>query len=148
MSAALGGVYAAQAAMPAAGDGGPAVAAEHSTYTLLKLGILAGDELSIPFGINAQGDVVGYSGGLTMSPMPFRYTAATGKLKALPLPTGTTSGTAEDINDAGFVTGWVTHAPAEDEAVRWRPNNKSLCSARWAMPTTRATAPASTTTSR
>jgi len=92
-------------------------------YTLVKLGELAGDEYSVPFGINAQGDVVGYSGGQTLFPMPFVYTDATG-MRRLRMPDGATAGMAREINDAGFATGHITHSPASDEATRWRPNRR------------------------
>lgn len=46
-------------------------------------------------------------------------------MKRLRLPGGATSGMAQDINDDGYVTGHVTHSPAHDEAVRWRPNGRA-----------------------
>lgn len=92
-------------------------------YKMVKLGVLRGDEYAIPFGINASGDVVGYSGGQTLFPMPFVYTDADG-MRPLRMPDGADAGMARDINDDGFVTGHITHSPANDEATRWRPNRR------------------------
>lgn len=87
-------------------------------YVVVDLGVLPGDDLSVPHGINSSGDVVGFSGGLYQSPVPFVYTDAQG-MRRLPLPKGVTSGNAWDINDAGGATGHVQLAPAHDRAVRW-----------------------------
>ena len=66
---------------------------------------------------------MGYSGGQTLLPTPFVYTDARG-MRRLRLPDGATAGMARDINDDGFVTGHVTHSPANAEAALWRPNGR------------------------
>lgn len=97
----------------------PATAATAVTsYHVVDLGLLPGDELSVPFGLNASGDVVGFSGALNQMPMPFVYTDATG-LTPLALPPGATSGIAYEINDARQATGRATVAPATSKALRW-----------------------------
>lgn len=92
-------------------------------YKVVRLGRLAGDEYSVPYGINAHGDVVGYSGGQVLMPMPFVYTDATG-MRRLRMPAGATSGMARDINDDGYATGHIVPSPADAEATRWRPNRR------------------------
>ena len=99
---------------------GQAVPEGAPRYKLVKLGVLAGDEYAVPFGINARGDVVGYSGGQTMHPMPFVYTDAKG-MRPLRMPDGATAGMARDINDDRVAAGHITHSPASDEATRWGP---------------------------
>lgn len=87
-------------------------------YVVVDLGVLRGDDLSIPHGINASGDAVGWSGALNQAPVPFIYTDSRG-MRRLPMPKGVTSGIARDINDAGDATGHVQLEPALDRAVRW-----------------------------
>jgi uncharacterized membrane protein len=93
------------------------------SYRLVTLGVLPGDEFSLPHAINGTGEVVGYSGGVYEVPRPFRWSAATG-IQPLYLPAGALSGVARDINSRGDVTGQVEQADHRKVAVRWTPTGR------------------------
>jgi uncharacterized membrane protein len=116
-------LLAAGPAVSAASAGDADLADAAPRYRVVRLGALAGDEFSVPYGINERGEVVGFSGGQVLLPMPFVYTNATG-IRPLRIPASATAGIAREINDDGFVTGHITHSPASDEAARWRPNRR------------------------
>ena len=145
----LGALATAGASAAASDTTGQGVPAGAPRYKVVKLGVLAGDEYSVPFGINARGDVVGYSGGQTMHPMPFVYTDAKG-MRPLRM-TG-----HRDVRDGPRHQRRQVSRPATSPTRRPAPRRpdggrtvRSSCSARSARPwRTRAMGTASTTTAR
>jgi probable HAF family extracellular repeat protein len=89
------------AIMVALGSMGRAVA--QTSYVVEDLGALAGDTSSVAWGINARGDVVGWSMGQAGT-RAFVYTDA-GGMVALPDPPNRPRTVARDINDAGVIVG-------------------------------------------
>lgn len=102
----LGVVGSPSAVLAAGSDGVNATPVAPPQYGLVKLGVLPGDENSVPYGINARGDVVGWSGGQILVPTPFRYTDATGIESVTP---GARPAFGEDINQSGDITGSYEH---------------------------------------
>jgi probable HAF family extracellular repeat protein len=78
-------------------------AAAQPVYTVQDLGVLPGDTSSVAWGINALGDVVGWSAGPN-GPRAFVHTNA-GGMTALPALPGRPRSVARDINDSGVVVG-------------------------------------------
>lgn len=85
----------------ALGTAGPVLA--QASYVVQDLGSLPGDSSSIAWGINANGDVVGWSASATGT-RAFLYTN-TGGMVALPGLPDRPRTLARDINDAGIVVG-------------------------------------------
>jgi probable HAF family extracellular repeat protein len=85
----------------ALGTAGPVLA--QASYVVQDLGALPGDASSIAWGINANGDVVGWSAG-SNGTRAFLYTNAGGMVALPGLPDRPRS-LARDINDAGIVVG-------------------------------------------
>jgi len=85
-------------------------------YVLQDLGTLPGDVFSIAWGINASGQVVGWSG--TTPNRAFLYRDGIGMVELAGLP-GYTYALARGISDAGVVvgSGWGTGIP--EHALRW-----------------------------
>jgi probable HAF family extracellular repeat protein len=79
----------------------PAVA--ETSYVVEDLGALAGDSSSVAWGINENGDVVGWSMGPAGS-RAFVYTDAKGMVALPALPTKPRT-IARDINEAGVIVG-------------------------------------------
>ena len=100
----------------ALGTAGPALA--QASYVVQDLGALAGDFSSIAWGINANGDVVGWSASGN-STRGFLYTNA-GGMVALPGLPDRPHSIARDINDAGVIVG-VANVDNSDpgHAVLW-----------------------------
>lgn len=90
--------------------------AETFPYTVEDLGALPGETHAIPFGINARGQVVGWSG--VYPNRAFVFTDGVGMVE-LPGPGGRTFAIGRGINDAGVVVGesWGNGMPCV--AVRW-----------------------------
>lgn len=92
------------------------VGAQQPAYILRDLGTLPGDGSSIAWGINASGDVVGWSG---VSPTrAFFYRDGLGMVPLAGLP-GQTSTLARAINDAGVVVGSGWGSGLARHAIRW-----------------------------
>jgi probable HAF family extracellular repeat protein len=95
----------------------PAMA--QSSYAVEDLGALAGDSSSIAWGINANGDVVGWSNG----PNGTRAFVYTNLLKMVPLPAvpNRPRSLARDINDAGDIVGSANAGGTDlGHAVLWK----------------------------
>jgi probable HAF family extracellular repeat protein len=96
----------------------PAAAAS-SGYTVQDLGTLPGDYASVAMGINAFGDVVGWSSGPTGT-RAFVFTSA-GGMQGLPSPTGRPVTTARAINSSGVIVGAASSGGTDaGHAVRWQ----------------------------
>jgi probable HAF family extracellular repeat protein len=95
------------------------VAAATTYYVVQDLGALPGDSSSIAWGINQQGDVVGWSNGPNGT-RAFVFTDA-GGMVALPGLSDRPKTIARRINDAGDIVG-TANAGGTDlgHAVRWR----------------------------
>lgn len=88
-------------------------------YQVQDLGTLPGDYASAAMGINAAGDVVGWSLGPNGT-RAFLFTAATG-LRALPSPAGRPVTTARSVNATGSVVGNASAGGTDiGHAVRWQ----------------------------
>jgi probable HAF family extracellular repeat protein len=87
-------------------------------YVVEDLGVLAGDTGSVAWGINARGDVVGWSNGPNGT-RAFVYTDAAGMVALPALPSRPRS-IARDINEAGDIVG-TANAGGTDlgHAVLW-----------------------------
>ena len=96
--------------------GRPAAAA---AYRLIDLGPLPGGAESRAFGLNAAGQVVGWSTTSTGSQHAVRWNAD-GSVTDLGTLGGATS-SADDINDAGQVVGGAQTAAMDSHAVVWGP---------------------------
>jgi probable HAF family extracellular repeat protein len=95
-----------------------AMASVAPTYAVRDLGTLPGDDSSVAMGINASGQVVGWS-RLSMAIHAFVYSDGTGMVE-LAAPDGRPSATARAINDAGDVVGTATlGSPDIGQGVRW-----------------------------
>ncbi len=78
-----------------------------SRYTVTDLGSLPGGEIfgfTQASGINDQGDIVGSAVNASGNQVPFVRPAG-GTMTALPLPSGSVSGDATDINNHGVIVG-------------------------------------------
>ena len=94
----------------------PATPASAQLYTLHDLGTLPGESFSIAWGINASGQVVGWSG---VSPTrAFLFSEASGMVE-LPGLAGQTFTLARGISDAGVVVGGGWGSGLPEQAVRW-----------------------------
>jgi probable HAF family extracellular repeat protein len=91
-----------------------------STYYVVDdLGALAGDTSSVAFGINRQGDIVGWSNGPN-GHRAFLYTDA-GGMVALPGLSDRPHAIARRINDVGDIVGTADAGGTDvGHAVRWR----------------------------
>jgi probable HAF family extracellular repeat protein len=97
----------------------PTRAATAPRYTVQDLGTLPGDYSSTAMGINATGDVVGWSAGPTGT-RAFLYTNAAG-MKALAGPSGRPVTTARAVNANGTVVGNASTGGGDiGHAVRWQ----------------------------
>jgi probable HAF family extracellular repeat protein len=97
----------------------PTRAATAPTYTVQDLGTLPGDYSSTAMGINAFGDVVGWSAGPNGT-RAFLYTNATG-MTALAGPPGRPVTTARAVNGNGTVVGNASTGGGDiGHAVRWQ----------------------------
>jgi len=97
----------------------PARAAAGPTYTVQDLGTLPGDYSSTAMGINAAGDVVGWSAGPNGT-RAFLYTNAAG-MTALAGPSGRPVTTARAVNGNGTVVGNASTGGGDiGHAVRWQ----------------------------
>jgi probable HAF family extracellular repeat protein len=97
----------------------PARAATTPRYTVQDLGTLPGDYSSTAMGINANGDVVGWSAGPTGT-RAFLYTNAAG-MTALAGPAGRPVTTARAVNGIGTVVGNASTGGSDiGHAVRWQ----------------------------
>ena len=85
-------------------------------YTLHDLGTLPGETFSVPWAINASGQIVGWSG--VSPPRAFIYTVGSGMV-ALPGLPGQTYTLARGINDAGVVVGGGWAPGGAEVALRW-----------------------------
>lgn len=88
------------------------VAAE-TVYKVQDLGALPGDFESIPYGVNANGDVVGVSTGPD-GPRGFVFTDEAGLVELPPVESGTPA-VGRDINDFGQIAG-----QSNSRAALWR----------------------------
>ena len=88
--------------------------AESFPYTVQDLGALPGEAYVIPFGVNAGGQVVGWSGFYRA----FVFTDGVGMVELLG-PGGRPSSIARGINDAGVVAGESWGGGMSYHAVRW-----------------------------
>ncbi|MDQ1687692.1 MAG: hypothetical protein QOK42_667 [Frankiaceae bacterium] len=89
-----------------------------ATYRVDDLGALTGDSSSVAWGINASGQVVGWSNGLTGS-RAFVYTDGLG-MRLLAAPADRPHTLARAINDSGTVVGSATTGGTDlGHAVRW-----------------------------
>jgi probable HAF family extracellular repeat protein len=93
-------------------------AAQSPVYILRDLGTLPGDVSSVAWGINARGDVVGWSGSSPCHAFLYRDGAGMVALPGLP---GQTFTLARGINDAGRVVGSGWGPGLARHAVRWSP---------------------------
>ena len=94
----------------------PAMA--QTSYVVDDLGALAGDSSSVAWGINASGDVVGWSTGAAGT-RAFLYTSARGMV-ALPGPPDRPRTVARDISDAGVIVGSANRGGTDlGHAVLW-----------------------------
>jgi probable HAF family extracellular repeat protein len=97
----------------------PTRAATAPRYTVQDLGTLPGDYSSTAMGINAFGDVVGWSAGPNGT-RAFLYTNATG-MAALAGPSGRPVTTARAVNANGTVVGNASTGGTDiGHAVRWQ----------------------------
>ncbi len=81
-----------------------------ATGTMTSVGSLPGDNAALVFGVSASGAyVVGGSMVNSGSGMPMIWTAGTG-MRAIPLPTGTSQGTARAVNSSGWAVGTASSA--------------------------------------
>jgi probable HAF family extracellular repeat protein len=93
-------------------------AAASIQYRVDDLGVLAGDFSSVATGINASGQVVGWSSG-PAGTRAFLFTDGIGMV-ALSGPTGRPVTIARDINDLGVVVGSASSGGTDlGHAVRW-----------------------------
>jgi probable HAF family extracellular repeat protein len=100
----------------ALGTAGPVMA--QASYVVQDLGVLPGDSSSIAWGINANGEVVGWSMG-SNGTRAFLYTNAAGMVALPGLPDRPRS-VARDINDAGVVVGSANAGGTDiGHAVMW-----------------------------
>jgi hypothetical protein len=74
-----------------------------------EVGALPGFNGALAFGISNSGFVTGSSMLNQGSGLPFRWSPSQGMI-AVPLPTGTTSGSGRGVNSAGFVVGTASSA--------------------------------------
>jgi len=87
-------------------------------YVVDDLGALPGDDSSVAWGINENGDVVGWSMG-PAGTRAFLYTT-TGGMVALPALPNRPRSVARDINDAGVIVGSANAGGTDlGHAVRW-----------------------------
>lgn len=87
------------------------------SYTVEDLGALPGDYASVAQGINASGQVVGWSNGSI--PRAFLYTNGLG-MTELPRPPGMMLSVAYDISDDGYIVGYGAEGQGSPEhALRW-----------------------------
>ncbi|MDX2148750.1 MAG: hypothetical protein SFZ23_14650 [Planctomycetota bacterium] len=77
--------------------------------TMSEVPPLAGQNGAIAFGISNTGFVVGASSLNQANGLPFIWSAGTGSV-AIPLPQGTTQGSARGVNAAGWVVGTASGA--------------------------------------
>jgi probable HAF family extracellular repeat protein len=97
----------------------PTRAATVLTYGVEDLGTLPGDYSSVAMGINAFGDVVGWSAGPNGT-RAFLYTNAAG-MTALAAPSGRPVTTARAVNGSGTVVGNASTGGSDiGHAVRWQ----------------------------
>jgi probable HAF family extracellular repeat protein len=90
-----------------------------SSYVVEDLGTLPGDDSSVAWAVNANGDVVGWSNGPSGT-RAFVYTSLT-RIVALPGLPGRPRTLARDINDAGDVVGGANAGGTDlGHAVLWR----------------------------
>jgi probable HAF family extracellular repeat protein len=95
----------------------PVAAAAAPTYLVEDLGTLSGDATSVAMGINATGQVVGWSG--SVATRAFVSTDGAGMV-ALAAPAGRPVTTARAINDSGAVAGNASTGGSDiGQAVRW-----------------------------
>lgn len=80
-----------------------------STNTAFSVGALPGMNGALNFGVSNNGHIVGSSMLNQGSGLPFIYNDAAGIL-AIPLPTGTTQGSARAVNSAGMAVGTASSA--------------------------------------
>lgn len=93
-------------------------AAAQTSYVVDDLGVLPGDDSSVAWAINENGDVVGWSMG-SAGTRAFLYTT-TGGMVALPALPGRPRSVARDINDAGVIVGSANAGGTDlGHAVRW-----------------------------
>lgn len=85
------------------------VAFDTTTATAFLVPALAGDNSVICFAVGNAGHVVGSSSFNQANGKPFIWTGATGSV-AVPLPTGTTQGSARGVNTSGMVVGTASNA--------------------------------------
>ena len=113
MAATLG----AASASPARATTTPATTA--ASYIVQDLGTLPGDYASVAMGINASGDVVGWSSGPSGT-RAFIYTAEAG-MTALPALAGRPVSSARAINATGVVVGTASSSGTDaGHAVCWQ----------------------------
>jgi len=95
----------------------PGVLAQNG-YAVQDLGVLAGDNSSVAWAVNAYGDVVGWSMG-SAGVRAFLYTDA-GGMVALPAPPNRPRTIARDINDARLIVGSANSGGTDlGHAVLW-----------------------------
>ena len=111
-------IVVALVATATAGIAAPTRAATVAGYTVQDLGTLPGDDSSTAMGINAFGDVVGWSAGPNGT-RAFLYTNATG-MTALVGPSGRPVTTARAVNGSRTVVGNASTGGGDiGHAVRW-----------------------------
>jgi probable HAF family extracellular repeat protein len=93
-------------------------ASAQSSYVVDDLGVLPGDDSSVAWAINENGDVVGWSMG-PAGTRAFLYTTTGGMVALSALP-GRPRSLARDINDAGVIVGSANAGGTDlGHAVRW-----------------------------
>lgn len=80
-----------------------------NTGVLQSIGVLPGMTSTIAFDISNGGHVVGSSSQNGANGMPFLWTAG-GGMTAIPLPVGTTQGSARGVNASGWTVGTASSA--------------------------------------
>ncbi len=82
-----------------------------TTDTAFEVGALSGCNGALAFGLSNAGHVVGSSMQNQGSGLPFVWTEAAG-IREIPLPTGTSQGSARGVNSSGWVVGTASSAYA------------------------------------
>jgi probable HAF family extracellular repeat protein len=94
--------------------GGASVAFVRDGTQTIVLGTLPGGNYSVAAGLNSQGQVVGYWGHNVTGPSPLAFLWEDGVMRSLEADVGFPFSQARDINDSGWITGWMSATgPAE-----------------------------------
>jgi probable HAF family extracellular repeat protein len=95
---------------------GPSAFVHDGKQTIL-LGTLPGGNSSAAEGLNSRGQIVGYWGNTVTGPAPMAFLWEDGVMRSLEADLGFPFSEARDINDSGWITGWMSATgPAEGRA--------------------------------